>query len=78
MSQHNVERVIGKLVTDEEFRFAFFRDPDGALRSLAERGIELNDCEWHALRAVDARVIAFVADSIHPSLQKTDLRGGKK
>lgn len=76
MSQNNVERVIGRLVTDEEFRFAFFRDPESTLRALAERGIELNECERHALRAIDERMISFVADSIDPSLQKSDLRKG--
>lgn len=76
MSQRNVERVIGRLVTDEAFRFEFVRDPDAALRALASRGFELTECELEALRAVDPRMVSFFADSIDPCLQKTDLGGG--
>jgi hypothetical protein len=78
MSQNNVERVIGRLVTDEAFRHTFFRDPEAVMQTLVERGYELNDCERHALRTVDPRMIAFFADSIDPCLQKSDLSGGMK
>jgi hypothetical protein len=78
MSQHNVEQVIGRLVTDEAFRHRFVKDPEAAMQSLAERGVELTPCEQQALRSVDPRMLAFFADTLNPCLQKSDLRGGLK
>ena len=78
MSQHHVEKVIGRLVTDEAFRYRFARDPDGFLTWLGEHGVELTACERKALRSVDPRMLAFFADAIDPCLQKSDLGGGIK
>ncbi len=52
MSQPSVERVLGKLLTDEGFRAAFFRDPWVASRSV---GLELAAEEVDALRNIPAR-----------------------
>ena len=49
MSQRIVERVIGRLVTDEELRFEFTRAPSGTLEALREYGWELNHAEIDAL-----------------------------
>lgn len=76
MSQRNVEKVIGQLVTDEAFRCEFLEDPDAALRVLVERGVELTECEREGLRAVDPRMLILFADTINPCLQKSDLGGG--
>lgn len=76
MSQRNVEKVIGRLVTDEAFRSEFMKDPDTALRALAERGVELTECERDGLRTVNRRVLGLFADTINPCLQKSDLGGG--
>ena len=78
MSQRNVERVIGRLVTDEAFRFEFMRNPTATLHSLAAAGIELTQCEVEALQAVDPRMVSFFADTLDPCLQKSDLGGGNK
>lgn len=78
MSQKNVERVIGQLVTDEAFRSRFTSDPRAALAELAQRGIELSPCELHALLQIDARVMSRCANAIDPRLQKSDLRGGAR
>ena len=78
MSQHNVEQVIGKLVTDEAFRHRFVKDPEAEMQLLVERGIELTPCERQGLRTVDPRMLAFFADTLNPCLQKSDLRGGLK
>jgi hypothetical protein len=75
VSQPNVERVIGQLVTDEAFRSRFTQDPRTTLRQLSERGFELTPCELQALVSLDPRVIARLAGAIDPRLQKTDLRG---
>jgi len=41
MSQKNVELIIGKLATDEEFRLLFRADPDRTVKDLVERGAVL-------------------------------------
>jgi hypothetical protein len=78
MSQRNVEKVIGRLVTDEAFRLEFVSNPERTLDALAERGVELTECERRGLRTMDARMLAFFADAIDPCLQKSDLGGGLK
>jgi len=78
MSQANVERVIGQLLTDEAFRRCFTHDPRSALLELAQSGVELNACEVDALLCIDPRALARCAHAIDPRLQKTDLRGGAR
>ena len=78
MSQQNVEKVIGQLVTDEGFRHRFVMDPYATLYAVMEGGIELNECERQALLSIDLRMLVRFANSIDPCLQKSDLRGGVK
>ena len=75
MSHDNVERVIGRLVTDEAFRQSFSDDPAATLRVLIEGGMGLNPCEFRALLGLDPELIAGFADAIDPRIQKTDLHG---
>ena len=75
MTQANVERVIGRLVTDEGFRRRFVADPAGTLRELAESGVELTCCEQRALGCIDPTELARFAEVVDPRLQKTDLAG---
>jgi hypothetical protein len=70
MSQRNVERVIGRLVTDETFRRRFESDPVKTLEEMAATGAELTDVEKRALAGLDARILARFADAIDPRLQK--------
>ena len=76
MSQKNVELIIGKLATDEEFRRRFRQDPGQMVQELAERGVELTKAEGAALVATDAGVFDRVADAIDPRLQKACLKPG--
>ena len=73
MSQQNVERVIGRLATDEAFRRRFVADREGALRELLASGVALTRCELHAIGSLDARSVDRFADEIDPRLQKSDL-----
>src|SRR5688572_27393487 len=66
MSQRSVERVIGRLVTDEAFRRRFAEDSESALRETMECGLELNPCERRALAGLDVRLIEHLADAIDP------------
>ena len=77
VSQENVERVIGRLVTDEAFRQSFCEDPAAALNVLIEGGMTLNPCELRALATLDPELIVGFADAIDPRIQKTALHGGR-
>jgi hypothetical protein len=76
MSQVNVERVIGVLITDEAFRRRFAEDPKRALQNLAESGIELTEWERRALATLDPVQLDRFADAIDARLQKCDLKRG--
>ena len=72
--QRSVEVVIGRLVTDEEFRRAFQRDPRATLQAAAEWGLELNAGELQALVSADHRMWDRFAEEIDARLQKASLR----
>ena len=72
MSQANVERIVGRLVTDERFRRRFWQERTTALAELIEAGCELNPCERSALAALSQESVESFAAAIDPRLQKTD------
>jgi len=74
VSQRHVEQVIGKLVTDEDFRREFSRDPVALLRGLYTQGAELTEVEVRALAGLDLRRVARFAESLDPRLLKCCLR----
>ena len=76
MSQANVERIVGRLATDEDFRREFHDDPGRVVRSLADRGLELTRAEVAALIALDPLTFDRFADLLDPRLQKASLRPG--
>jgi hypothetical protein len=76
MSQINVERVIGLLVTDEAQRRQFTATPRAFLLQMKENGMDLNPCELEALAALDPQALARFTRAIDSRLQKTDLRRG--
>ena len=73
MAQRIVEMLIGRLITDEQFRAEFMRDPQGVLRSLTDHGFELSRTEMAALLNTDPEIWARTADAIDPRLQKITL-----
>lgn len=66
--------VIGRLVTDEEFREMFLADPHRALGDLLERGMHLSTAEVSALIATDSALWLEVAEQIDQRLQKVSLK----
>ena len=76
MSQQNVERVMGRLLTDDGFRRRFAADPPAELAALTAGGVELTSCELAALARFDARVAERCARAVDPRLLKADLRAG--
>ena len=53
MSQKTVQLVIGRLVTDEELRVQFLRDPLETLTAFRDRGFELTGAEIESLVQTD-------------------------
>ena len=78
MSQRTVERVIGRLVTDEELRLQFTRAPKKALAALADLGWELTRVEVDALLHTDIRLWSDAAARIDPRLQRSSLKTGEE
>ena len=74
MTQRCIEIVIGRLVTDEEFRDTFLSDPHRALGELLERGTHLTHAEIAALIATESTVWERVAEQIDLRLQKASLK----
>ena len=74
MAQRIIELLIGRLITDEDFRSAFLRSPEETLIDLCDRGLELNRTEIAALMNTDPTLWARTADCIDPRLQKASLK----
>ena len=70
----SIEILIGRLVTDEEFRLAFQRDPRGALTHASAWGLELTRGEMSALLDTDHQLWDRVAQELDARLQKVSLR----
>jgi hypothetical protein len=74
MSHRTIERVIGRLLTDEELRLKFMRAPRRTMVELGEQGLELTGVEVEALLAVELRLWSQVAARIDPRLQRCSLK----
>jgi hypothetical protein len=74
MSQRTIERVIGRLLTDEELRLKFTRSPRRTLAELTEQGWELSRFELDALLAIESGLWSEVAARIDPRLQRCSLK----
>lgn len=70
MSQKNVQLIIARLLTDEEIRLQFLRDPLGTLTSFIDRGFDLTRDEIEALLDTDRDLWATAAARIDPRLQR--------
>ncbi|HXW08366.1 MAG TPA: Os1348 family NHLP clan protein [Vicinamibacterales bacterium] len=73
MAQRIVETLIGRLMTDEQFRAAFLANPAGTLLDLRSRGLELTETEAAALIDTDPALWTRAAEGIHPRLRKASL-----
>jgi hypothetical protein len=74
MSHRTIERVIGRLLTDEELRQDFIGAPRRTLAELSEQGWELSRLEVDALLATEIGLWAEVAVRIDPRLQRCSLK----
>jgi hypothetical protein len=74
MSQKTVQLLIGRLLTDEELRVRFVREPLETLIALREQGFELTRTEIDALVQTEGRWWNSAAERIHPRLQRCTLK----
>jgi hypothetical protein len=74
MSQKTVHTIVGRLITDEEYRQRFLTNPRAALTALREQGVELTCVEMEALVRTDAALWTEAADRIDPQLQRSSFR----
>jgi hypothetical protein len=74
MSQKTVQFLIGRLLTDEELRLQFVRQPLATLVALRDQGFELTTSEIEALVETDKRLWRSAAERIHSRLQRCSLR----
>jgi hypothetical protein len=70
MSQRNVELVLGKLATDEDFRRRFAASPDAALADAAAAGLDLTPVEQRALIDLEMDACERFAACLDPRIQK--------
>ena len=71
--QRSIEILIGRLITDEDFRRSFMRDPHGTLQRAAGLGLNVSPGEMHALLATDSTLWDRVANQVDARLQKASL-----
>ena len=74
MSQKTVHVLIGRLLTDEEYRLRFLADRSGFLNALRDDGLELSDREIASLLHTDPTLWSDAASRIHSDLQRSSLR----
>ena len=74
MGQRLVEMLIGRLITDEQFRSEFLDEPEKTLAGLFDRGLELSRTEIAALVNTDPTLWTRTAEAIDPRLQKASLK----
>ena len=74
MAQRIIEMLIGRLITDEQFRGEFLNDPENTLFGLCDRGLELSKTEIAALVNTDPTLWARTGNAIDPRLQKASLK----
>ncbi len=67
MSQEAVERVLGRLLTDEQFRSFAERSIEKACR---QHGYVLSDAELAILSGMNLDMLKRAADSVDPHLQR--------
>jgi len=72
MSQRDVERTLGRLLTDGDFRRDFFRNP---ARACLEVGVQLAEHEVEALLRLPIRRLASLAEQLDDRICRLEIDG---
>jgi hypothetical protein len=73
MSLKTIQLIVGRLVTDEEYRLNFLSDPVGTLTRLRDQGVELTSAEIEGLIRTDPTLWSDAAARIDSHLQRSSL-----
>lgn len=68
MSQKCVELLLGRILTDEDFRRDFFPVRDFSFAVAAAHGLELSPIERNALSALNGSRFEFIATALDPRI----------
>jgi len=71
MSQRCVEILLGRILTDEDFRRSFFPVRASSFELAAAQGLELTPVERSALCTLRARRFVFIAQSLDPRISRS-------
>lgn len=74
MSRKAVELMIGRLATDEEFRWRFADDREAVLDGAIAEGLSLTPAEREAFLDIDSDACEGFAQRLDARLQKISLR----
>lgn len=75
MSQRDVEKLLGKILTDDEFRQSFFPVGRRSFEFAAEYGLELTPIERSALSSLKSRAFECLARSLDPRISRSSAAG---
>ena len=75
MSQRAVEQLLGRVITDSEFRRRFYED---AAAACAAAGLELTPRERAAVQALDDRAVRAFAALLDPRIVRAPLGPGRR
>ena len=74
MSQRSVEWLLGRLLTDEDLRTEFIRNPADTIATLQRQGWDLNASEVEALLSGNSSMWRDLAERIPARLKRCSLR----
>jgi hypothetical protein len=70
MSQRSVEIILGRILTDEDFRRSFFPVQPFSFELAAAHGLELTAVERSALSNLRKRRFDFIAQTLDPRISR--------
>ena len=71
MSQRDVEKLFGKILTDEGFRDSFFPVGRRSFELAAEHGLDFTAIERSALSCLRRRTFDSIAESLDPRIVRS-------
>jgi hypothetical protein len=71
MSQRSVEKLLGRIITDDDFRRSFFPIRSGSFELAATHGLDLTSIERSALSSLRLRSFECLARTLDPRISRS-------